>query len=111
MKGILVPLTTTYVGLIELVMSDIGLRGQKKTIVISCNNLIIPSLISPPISPPIPSPIIGLDLHMEDELEEQDEFLNSDLGMDHDDCNAREFNIEEAARDSNERNIVGSIGA
>ncbi|GMN28383.1 hypothetical protein TIFTF001_041165 [Ficus carica] len=34
MKGIMVPLTATYVGLLELVSSVIGLRGQEKTIVI-----------------------------------------------------------------------------
>ncbi|GMN52340.1 hypothetical protein TIFTF001_021485 [Ficus carica] len=33
MKGIMVPLTATYVGLIELVRSVIGLSGQEKTIV------------------------------------------------------------------------------
>ena len=46
---------------------------------------------------------------MEDGLEEQDEFLTNDLGMDNDNCNAEEFNIEEAARDSNERSIAGSV--
>ncbi|GMN47312.1 hypothetical protein TIFTF001_016494 [Ficus carica] len=70
-------------------------------------NLIIPS----PIPPHIPSPIVSLDLHMEDGLEEQDEFLNNDLGMDHDECNAEEFIIEEAARDSNEMSIIGSVRA
>ncbi|GMN67355.1 hypothetical protein TIFTF001_036416 [Ficus carica] len=33
MKGILVPETATYVGLIELVRSAIGIRGPAKTIV------------------------------------------------------------------------------
>ncbi|GMN65792.1 hypothetical protein TIFTF001_034875 [Ficus carica] len=184
-KGILVPLTAIYVGLIELVRSVIRLRGQEKTIVmryavelgmppmriqcdadvnfyiqlkkkdvyvlskfpisinvldesvaeatppkvgesnhihvqpsrvggqsdeavqpIAVKNLIIPSLIPPPI----PSPIVGLDLHMEDGFKEQDEFLNNDLGIDHDDCNAGEFNVEKDAHDSNEKSIVGSIG-
>ncbi|GMN47613.1 hypothetical protein TIFTF001_016797 [Ficus carica] len=150
MKGILVALTATYIGLIELVRSVIGMKGLEKTIVmryvvkpgmppvrIQCdanvnfyiqlkkkdvhsdedvqpaavNNLIIPSPILTPIPPPIPSSIVCLDLHMEDGLEEQDEFLNNDLSMNHDDCNVGEFNVEEAARDSNEKNIVGSIGA
>ena len=62
------------------------------------------------ISHHVPSPIVGLDLLMEDGLEEQDECLNNDLGIDHDDYNAKEFNVEEAARDSNERSIAGSIG-
>ncbi|GMN49505.1 hypothetical protein TIFTF001_018679 [Ficus carica] len=70
---------------------------------VAINNLIIP--------PPIPPPIVGLDLHMEDGLEKQDEFLNNDLGMDHDDCNAEEFNVEEAVCDSNKMSIVGSIEA
>ncbi|GMN56163.1 hypothetical protein TIFTF001_025279 [Ficus carica] len=74
---------------------------------IAVNNLIIPS----PILPYIPSPIVGLDLHMEDGLEKQDEFLNNDLGMNHDDCNAGEFNVKEGARYSNERSITGSIRA
>ncbi|GMN59063.1 hypothetical protein TIFTF001_028154 [Ficus carica] len=78
MKGILVLLTATYVGLIELVRSVFGLKGQDKTIVIkhvveprmppgggqsdeaiqlvAVNNH-IPSLSPPPIPPPIPSPI------------------------------------------------------
>ena len=43
---------------------------------------------------------------MEDGLKEQDEFLNNDLGIDHDNYNAREFNVEEAARDSNKRSIA-----
>ncbi|GMN62468.1 hypothetical protein TIFTF001_031540 [Ficus carica] len=180
--GILVPLTATYVGLIELVRSVIGMMGLEKTIImryaiepgmpsvriqydadvnfyiqlkkkdvhvlskflisidvldesvaeaippevgknnhipvqpskdggqsdeamqpVVVNNLIIPS--------PIPSLIVGMDLHMEDGLEEQVKFLNNDLGMNHDDYNAGEFNIEEAARDSNKRSITGSIGA
>ena len=71
------------------------------------NNLIIPSLLPSPI-PPL---IIGLDLHMEDGLEEQDEFLNKDLGIDHDDCNAGEFVVEEAAYDSNEMSIAECIEA
>ena len=33
MKGIMVPFTATYVGLIELVRSVIGIRGLDKTIV------------------------------------------------------------------------------
>ncbi|GMN62444.1 hypothetical protein TIFTF001_031517 [Ficus carica] len=48
---------------------------------------------------------------MEDGLEEQDELLNNNLVMNHDDCNAGKFNIEEAAHDSNERSITGSIRA
>ncbi|GMN39672.1 hypothetical protein TIFTF001_008900 [Ficus carica] len=47
---------------------------------------------------------------MEDGLEEQDECLNNDLGIDHDDYNAGEFNVEEVARDSDERSIPRSIG-
>ena len=37
--------------------------------------------------------------------------MNNDLGIDHDDCNVREFNVEEAARASNERSITGNIEA
>lgn len=48
---------------------------------------------------------------MEDRLEEQDEFLNNDLGMNHDDFNVRELIIEEAACDSNEMSIAESIEA
>ena len=48
---------------------------------------------------------------MKDELKEQDKFLNNDFGLNHDDCNAGEFNIEEAVYYSNERSIIGSIGA
>ncbi|GMN58333.1 hypothetical protein TIFTF001_027435 [Ficus carica] len=169
MDGLLVPLPATYVGLIELVMSVIGMRSLEKTIVmryaveprmprvriqcdadgkattylcnllrlvdrvmkpcnllqpsrvggqsdeamqpVAVNILIIPSPILPHIPPSIISPIVGLDLHMEDGLEEQYKFLNKDLGMNHDDCNVGEFNIEEAARDSNERSTAGSIRA
>ncbi|GMN31799.1 hypothetical protein TIFTF001_003404 [Ficus carica] len=74
---------------------------------VAVNNLIIPS----PIPPYIPSPTVGLDLHMEDGLEEQYELLNNDFGMNHDDCNGGELNVANAARDSNEKNIAGSIEA
>ncbi|GMN48469.1 hypothetical protein TIFTF001_017645 [Ficus carica] len=183
MKGILVPLTATYVGLAELVMSIIGIRGLDKTIVmryvvepgmphvriqcdanvnfyiqlkkkdvyvlrkfpisidvldesvaeaippkvgesnhidvqpsrdggqsdealqpVAINNLIIHS----PSPPHIPSPTLGLDLHMEDGIEEQQELLNKDLGMDHDDCNVGELNVADTARDSNENSIAAS---
>ncbi|GMN60168.1 hypothetical protein TIFTF001_029255 [Ficus carica] len=33
------------------------------------------------------------------------------VGMNHDDCNAREFNVEEATRDSNKKSIAGSVEA
>ncbi|GMN21588.1 hypothetical protein TIFTF001_048901 [Ficus carica] len=74
---------------------------------VAINNLIIPS----PGPPHIPYPTLGLDLHMEDGIEEQHELLNNDLGMDYDDCNAGELNVADAARDSNEKSIVPSIGA
>ena len=74
---------------------------------VSVNNLIISSLGRPHI----PYPTLGLDLHMEDGIEEQHELLNNDLGMDHDDCNAGELNVADAARDSNEKSIAPSIGA
>ncbi|GMN47955.1 hypothetical protein TIFTF001_017128 [Ficus carica] len=186
MKEILVPLTATYVGLIELVMSVIGIKDLDKTIVMryvvepgmplvriqydadvnfyiqlnkkdvhvlskfpisidvldesvaeaiplevgksnhidvqpsrdggqsdeamqhgAVNNLIIRS----PSPPHIHFPTVGLDLHMEDGIEEQHELLNNDLGMDHDDCNAEELNVADAARDSNENGIAASIRA
>ncbi|GMN48335.1 hypothetical protein TIFTF001_017511 [Ficus carica] len=185
MKGILVPLIATYVGLIELMRSVIGIKGLDKTIVmryavepemppvriqcdadvnfyiqlkkkdahvlskfpisidvldesvaeaippevgesnhidmqpsrdggqsdeamqpVAVNNLIIPSC-SPPY---IPSPTVGLDLHMKDGIEEQHELLNNDLSMDHDDCNAGELNVADAARDSNKKSIVDEFG-
>ncbi|GMN55016.1 hypothetical protein TIFTF001_024134 [Ficus carica] len=65
-------------------LSRVGGQSDEAVQPIAVNNLIIPSSIPPPIPPPIPSPIVGLDL---------------------------EFNVEEAARDSNERSIVGSIRA
>ena len=61
----------------------IGGQSDEAMQPIAVNNL-IPSVIPHPI----PSPIVGLDLLMEDGLEEQDEFLNNDLGMNHYDCNA-----------------------
>ncbi|GMN69851.1 hypothetical protein TIFTF001_038896 [Ficus carica] len=186
MKGILVPVTATYVGLIELVRSIIGIRGLDKTIVmryvvepgmppvrIQCdadvkfyiqlkkkdvhvlskfpisidildesaaeamppevgksNHIDVqPSreggqsdeamqlvndnslIILPPRPPHIPFPTLGLDLHTEDGIEKQHQFLNNDLCMDHDDCNVGELNVADAARHSNEKSIAASIGA
>ena len=74
---------------------------------VAVNNLIIPS----PGRPHIPYPTLGLDLHMEDGIEEQHELLNNDLGMDHDACNAEESNVMDVARNSNEKSISPSIGA
>ncbi|GMN46128.1 hypothetical protein TIFTF001_015312 [Ficus carica] len=84
-----------------------GGHSDKAVQLVTINNLII----SYPIPPPISSPIVGLDLHMKDGLEEQDELLNKDLDMNHDDCNTGELNVTDAARDSNERSIAGNIGA
>ncbi|GMN64699.1 hypothetical protein TIFTF001_033761 [Ficus carica] len=186
MKGILVPVTATYVGLNELVRSVIGIRGLYKTIVmkyavepgmppvrtqcnadvkfyiqlkkndvhvlnkfpISINVLdesaaeamppevgksnhidVQPSresgqsdeamqpvndsnlIILPPRPPHIPSPTVGLDLHTEDGIEKQHQLLKNYLCMDHDDCNARELNVADAARHSDEKSIAASIGA
>ncbi|GMN67835.1 hypothetical protein TIFTF001_036909 [Ficus carica] len=82
--------------------------GQSNEVMrpVAVNNLIIPSLSLPHI----PSPTVGLDLHMEYGIEEQHELLNNDFGMNHDDCNAGELNVADAARDSNEKSIAGSIG-
>ncbi|GMN54975.1 hypothetical protein TIFTF001_024094 [Ficus carica] len=82
--------------------SRIGGQSDEAVQPIAVNNFILH---------PIPSPIVDLDLHIKDGLEEQDEFLNNKLGINHDDCNVGEFNVEEAAHDSNERSIAGSIGA
>ncbi|GMN66090.1 hypothetical protein TIFTF001_035158 [Ficus carica] len=85
--------------------SRVGGQSDEAVQLLAVNNLVIHS----PIPHVIPSPIAGLNLHIEDGLEEQDEFLNIDFGMDHDDCNTGEFNIEEAARDSNDKSTAGSI--
>ncbi|GMN51273.1 hypothetical protein TIFTF001_020417 [Ficus carica] len=90
--------------------SRVGKQSDEVVQPVAINNLIITSPIPPPILPAIPSPIVGLDLHMEDGLKEQDELLNNDLGMNHDDCNTGEFNVADAACDSNKRSITGSIG-
>ncbi|GMN66049.1 hypothetical protein TIFTF001_035111 [Ficus carica] len=96
---------------IPVQLSRVGGQSDEAVQPVAINNLIIHSHIPHLIPLVIPSPIVGKDLHMEDGLEEQDEFLNKDFGMYHDDCYVGEFNDEEAARDSNERNIVGIIRA
>ncbi|GMN61110.1 hypothetical protein TIFTF001_030189 [Ficus carica] len=124
-KGILVPVTATYVGLIELVRSVIGIRDLDKTIVMRyAVELGMPpmslrpkrchrsNLIIFPSRPPhIPSPTVDLDLHTEDGIEKQHQLLNNDLCTDHDDYNAGELNVANAARHSNEKSIAASIGA
>ncbi|GMN72306.1 hypothetical protein TIFTF001_052830 [Ficus carica] len=186
MKGILVPVTVTYVGLIELVRSVIGIRGLDKTIVmrygvepgmppvrIQCdanvkfyiqlkkkdvhvlskfpisidvldesaaekmppevresNHIDVqPSreggqsdeamqpvndsnlIILPPRPPHIPSLTISLDLHTEYGIKKQHQLLNNDLYTDHDNCNAGELNVADAACHSNEKSITASIRA
>ncbi|GMN73597.1 hypothetical protein TIFTF001_053050, partial [Ficus carica] len=186
MKGILVPVTATYVGLIKLVRSVIGIRGLDKTIVmrygvepgmppvrIQCdanvkfhiqlkkkdvhvlskfpisidvldesaaeemppevgesNHIDVqPSreggqsdeamqpvndsnlIILPPRPPHIPYLTICLDLHTEYGIKKQHQLLNNDLCTDHDDCNAGELNVADAARHSNEKSITASIRA
>ncbi|GMN48391.1 hypothetical protein TIFTF001_017567 [Ficus carica] len=68
--------------------SRVGGQSDKAIQTVAVNNL-IPSPFPPPIPPPISSLMVGLDLHMKNGLEEQDEFLNNDLGMNHDNCNVR----------------------
>ncbi|GMN27513.1 hypothetical protein TIFTF001_051598 [Ficus carica] len=68
-------------------------------------------IILPPRPPHIRSPTVGLDLHTEDGIEKQHQLLNNDSCTDHDDCNAGELNVADAARHSNEKSIAASIGA
>ncbi|GMN74899.1 hypothetical protein TIFTF001_052483 [Ficus carica] len=67
-------------------------------------------IILPPRPPHIHSPTVGLDLHTEDGIEKQHQLLNNDSCTDHDDCNAGELNVADAARHSNEKSIAASIG-
>ncbi|GMN45107.1 hypothetical protein TIFTF001_014281 [Ficus carica] len=67
-------------------------------------------LIILPPPPHIPSPTVGLDLHTEYGIEKQHQVLDNDLCTAHDDCNARELNAADDARQSNEKSIATSIG-
>ncbi|GMN47646.1 hypothetical protein TIFTF001_016820 [Ficus carica] len=150
MKGILMPVTATYVGVIELCDADVKfyIQLKKKDVnVLSKFPIIIDVLdksaaeAMPPevgesnhidvqpfreggqsdeamqlvndsnliIRPPhIPSPTLVMDLHTEDGIEKQHQLLNNDLCMDHDDCNAGELNVADAARHSNEKSITAT---
>ncbi|GMN64858.1 hypothetical protein TIFTF001_033921 [Ficus carica] len=68
-------------------------------------------IILPPRPPHIPSPTVVMDLHTEYGIEKQQNLLNNDLCTAHDDCNAGELNVPDAARHSNEKSTAASIGA
>ncbi|GMN47438.1 hypothetical protein TIFTF001_016623 [Ficus carica] len=68
-------------------------------------------IILPPRPHHIRFPTVGLDLHIEDGIEKQHQLLNNDLCTNHDDCNAGELNVADAARHSNEKSVAASIGA
>ncbi|GMN28570.1 hypothetical protein TIFTF001_046255 [Ficus carica] len=110
MKGILVPETATYVGLIELVRSAIGIRGPAKTIVMRYG-----------VEPEMPLVRIQCDADVKFyiQLKKNDVHVLSKFPitidvLDESAAEARppeEMNVTDDAHHPNENSIAASIGA
>ncbi|GMN47253.1 hypothetical protein TIFTF001_016425 [Ficus carica] len=106
-KGILMRLTTTYVGLIELCDADVNfyIQLKKKDVHVLSKFPISIDVLDESVAEAIP-PEVGESNHI-------DMQPSRDCGqsMDHDDCNAGELNVADAVCDSNEKSIAASVGA